>query len=106
MADTLKRLAGPTLLPTGETTLYTVPGGTTATILSIHVGNNDSVARTLKLGIGADAAGTRFVPNTSIDPTESYDWDGKLVMAAGETLRATPSANNVLTATVSGVEST
>lgn len=104
MADTAKRLAGPALVTSGESTHYTVPGSTTAIIRSIHIVNTTTSTATVSLSIGADAAGTRLLSATPIPPNATYDWSGFLVMAAAETLRAQSGTNNALAITVSGVE--
>lgn len=106
MADTAKRLGGPDDIPNSEVTLYTVPGATTAIIRNIHIANTTGTAATIKMSIGADAAGTRILGDLSIPANGTYDWSGFMVLAAAETLRATGGTNNALTATVSGVEVT
>lgn len=106
MADTAKRLGGPDDIPNSEVTLYTVPGSTTAIIRNIHIANTTGTAATIKMGIGADAAGTRFLGDFSVPANGTYDWSGFLVLATGETFRATGGTNNALTVIVSGVEVT
>lgn len=106
MTDTAKRLGGPALVANSEGTLYTVPGVTTAILRNIHIVNTTATAATIKMSIGADAAGTRILGDLSIPANSVYDWSCFLVMAAAETLRATGGTNNALTATVSGVEVT
>lgn len=106
MTDTAKRI-GPSSVANTETTLYTVPASTTTIIRSIRVANTTASAATLKMSIGADAAGTRLLPDLSIPPNSVYLEDGFLaVMTAAETLRATGGTNNALTVTVNGVEVT
>ena len=106
MADTAKRLGGPEAIGTSEETLYTVPGSTTAIIRNIHIANTTTSAAAIKMSIGADAAGTRILGDLSVPANGTYDWSGFMVLAAGETLRATGGTNNALTVTVSGVEVT
>jgi len=106
MTDTAKRLAGPTSVPNSETTLYTVPGATTATLLGMRIVNTTGSDATIKMSIGPDAAGTRILSDYTVLANDAYDWQGFLVLAAGETLRATGGTNNALTATVSGIETT
>lgn len=103
MTDTPSRIVGPFSINNVEDTLYTVPGATTAIIRNIHIANTSGTAATLKLGIGADAVGTRLLGDVSIPANGTYDWSGFLVMAATETLRATAGTDNVLTITVSAV---
>jgi hypothetical protein len=106
MTDTAKRLAGPESIGNSEETLYTVPAATTAILRNIHIANTTSSAATIKLSIGADAAGTRILSDLSVPANGTYDWSGFLVLAATETLRATGGTNNALTLTASGVEVT
>lgn len=106
MADTAKRHAGPLLLTTAEQTLYTVPASTTAIVRGIRIANTSAAAVTVKLSIGADAAGTRLMSDVPIPANSVYDWSGFLVLATANTLRGQAGTTNVLTITVSGVEVT
>ena len=103
MTDTASRIVGPFSVNNTEDTLYTVPGATTAILRNIHIANTTSSAATIKLGIGADAAGTRLLSDFSVPANGTYDWTGFLPMAATETLRATGGTDNALTITVSAV---
>lgn len=107
MADTAKRLGGPDDIPTTETTLYTVPSSTTAVLRNVRIANTTTSAATIRLSIGAYAAGTALMTDVSIPANSVYMEDGFLaVLTAAETLRATGGTNNALTVTVSGVEIT
>lgn len=106
MADTPVRMVGPDDIPNSTTTLYTVPGSTTAIVRNIHIANTTSSAASIKMSIGADSAATRILGDTVIPANGTYDWSGFMVLATGETLRATGGTNNALTVTVSGVEVT
>lgn len=107
MADTAKRLAGPTQPGTSTGTLYTVPASTTTILRNIHVANNTAAAVTFTLAIGTAAtAANRLYDAVSIPANSTLDWSGFLVLAAAETLQALASAGTSLTVTVSGVEVT
>lgn len=106
MADTLKRLCGPTSLTNAAATVYTTPGSTTTVIRDITVANTTGSAATFTLSIGADAAGTRLFSAVSIPANSTLQRTGSVVLAAGETLQAYSGTNAALTLTVSGVEST
>lgn len=106
MADTLKRLAGPSALTTSAATYYTVPSSTTATLRSIHVCNETATAATLTLSIGADGAGKRLFYQVSIPGNGFLDWSGVQVMSAAEVVQALSGTSSALTLTISGVEST
>lgn len=105
MADTLKRLAGPTLLTATAVTVYTVPAATTGVVRAIHVTNETGAPATFTLSVGVDGAGKRMfyqVPVANADM--GLDWTGNLVLAAGEVLQAYSGTASALTLIVSGVE--
>jgi hypothetical protein len=104
VADTARRLAGPSALGTSAATVYTVPGATTAILRCIHVANTTAGALGFTASIGADAAGTRMWSAQPVPANGSLDWSGFQVMAATEVLQAYGSGAG-LTLTVSGVES-
>jgi hypothetical protein len=103
MTDTASRVVGPILLTNSSVTLYTVPSSTTAILRSIHIANTSGSAATVKLSIGADAAGTRLLGDYSIAANATYDWSGFIPLAAAETFRGQSGTTNVLTITVSAV---
>lgn len=103
MTDTAKRI-GPASIANAEGTLYTCPAATTAMIQWIHIANVTGSPATVKLSVGADAVGTRLLPDLSIPANSTYDWTGFLPLAAAETLRATGGTNNALTFTAGAVE--
>jgi hypothetical protein len=104
LADTAKRLAGPTALGTTATTVYTVPGSTVTILRGIHVANTTAGALGFTASIGSDAAGTRLWSAQSVPANGSLDWSGFQVMSTADVLQAYGSATG-LTLTVSGVES-
>lgn len=103
MADTASRIIGPILLTNSSVTLYTVPSSTQAIVRLIHIANTSGTAATVKLSIGADAAGTRLLGDLSIAANGTYDWSGFLPVAAAETIRGQSGTTNVLNITVSAV---
>ena len=104
MADTAKRLSGPTALTTSAATQYTVPGSTKAILRSIHVANESATERTFTLSIGTDGAGKRLFKDVPVAAGDSFDWSGFIVLDAAEVIQALASANTALTLTISGVE--
>jgi hypothetical protein len=108
MADTAKRLAGPSSGTGAEATLYTAPtaaAGAVAILRNIRVANNSTAAQTFSMSIGADAAGVRLYPTGFAVPGSGiHDWSGFQVLSSGETLRWIGNGN--LTISVHGVEST
>jgi len=106
MADTAKRLSGPTLLTAAAVTQYTVPASTTAILRDIHVANETGTAATFTMSIGTDAAGKRLFMGFSIPGNQSFDWSGFIVMVAAEIIQAYSGTASALTLTTSGVEVT
>ncbi len=105
MTDTAVRLGGPASLTTSSATLYTVPASTKTVVRSIHLTNTSASQVTgIKLSIGADAAGTRFLGDVVMVANSTYDWSGFLVLAAAEILKGQAGTTNVITYTISGVE--
>jgi len=62
------------------------------------------LARDFTLSIGADAAGTRLFSSVSVARDSVLDWQGEVVLNAGETIRAFASAAGDLTITTNGSE--
>jgi hypothetical protein len=104
VADTAKRVAGPTLLTATAATVYTVPASTTTTLRNIHVSNETASAATFTMSIGTDAAGKRLFTALSIPGNQVFDWSGFIVLAAAELIQAFSGTASALTLTVSGVE--
>jgi hypothetical protein len=104
MADTLKRLYGPTVLTSSAATKYTVPGSTTTTVRTIIVTNGTASSSTFTLSIGADATGTRLFDAVTVPSHDTFTWSGILVLAAAEVIQAlSPAALNL---TLVGIETT
>lgn len=106
MADTAKRLSGPSALTTGAVTQYTVPGSTVTILRSIHVNNTHaSTTANFTMSIGTSAAGTQLFTAHPIPAGSTLDWSGFIVLNAADTIQALGSATT-LTLTMSGVEVT
>lgn len=103
MADTAKRLAGPSQLPTAASTAYTVPGGTTAIVRNMHFVNTTGADKALTLSIGVDAAGTRLYSATPIAANGTLDWNGFCTLAAAEIIQWFSDVAGI-TGSISGVE--
>lgn len=108
MADALTRLAGPLALAAAAADVYVAPGaGAVVSVRAIHVTNESAAVHTFRLSIGNDAAGTRLFCDVEVEPgSAGFDWDGLVVLAAGENLQAYASAAAALTLVISGVVST
>lgn len=104
MADTLKRLAGPSLLTASAATVYTVPASTTTTLRNIHVANETATSATLTMSVGTDGAGKRIFMAVPVLGNDVIDWSGVIVLAAGEVVQAFSGTASALTIVVSGVE--
>lgn len=106
MADTPKRLAGPAQLTAASAIQYTVPASTTTIVKQIILHNSDTSGRTVTVGVGVDAAGTRVLNGVIMAAGEILSIDCWLVLGAAETLRAHASVASVVQITVNGVEVT
>ena len=103
MADAASRVAGPVALGAAAATIYTVPAATQAILRSIHVSNETAAVHTFRVSIGADGAGKRLFYDQPVQPGDSFDWSGFIVLAATEVLQAYADTGAALTITVSGV---
>lgn len=108
MADTPKRLIGPTQSGTADnSSAYTVPALTTTIVRSIHVSNPTGSAVTVTVAVGTTAtAANRFLDAFSVPAGNTFDWSGFLVLAAAEVLNVKVGTATAVTITVSGVEVT
>lgn len=106
MADTLKRLSGPTALTTSAVTKYTVPALTTTIVRSIHVCNETGVDHAFTLSIGTDGAGKRLFMAQPVLANDSFDWTGNIVLDPADILQALADVGTGVTLVISGIEST
>lgn len=104
MADTAKRLSGPTALTTSAVTQYTVPASTTAILRSVHVANESASTSWFTVSIGIDGAGKRLWFQQDVPAKSSFDWSGFIVLAAGEVIQALAQTATSNTLAISGVE--
>jgi hypothetical protein len=105
MADVAKRLTGPALITNSGTTVYTVPASTTTTVRNIHAcytGSSTSV--TFTLGINGVTTALSLYYQFALPERGTLDWSGFLVLNAGDTVQALASTTNVVSLTISGVE--
>lgn len=105
MADAYKQLYQGQLAAT-VTTLYTVPGSTSAIVKHITVVNNDSTTRTFTLYRGGTAATNVITSAMALPAGGSAEWDGTMALAAAETIRGIGSVATMLTVTIDGDEVT
>jgi len=104
MADTLTRFYGPALLSDSSSTLITVATNHKYVLRHIHISNPTGAAATVTLGIGTDAAGTRWLDAFSIPAGNTYDWSGSLVLDSTEVFKGHSGTASVLNITISGVD--
>lgn len=106
MPETYKKLAQAQPAITA-TTLYTVPGGTTALIRHIAVVNTSAIAAlTIELYHDGSTTTYQILPAVELGIHHFAQWDGVIVMEAGDTLQAKAGAASNVTVTVYGVEVT
>jgi len=108
MADTYKRVARTSSSAAGATTVYTVPGATTALVKKIHLSNNSGVSGTVKLHhveSGGSADGTNVIlPTVTLGNNEQAIDDGPFVMETGDTLQILADGTNAITINVYAAE--
>lgn len=105
ISSTPVRLCAPTALTGTEATLYTAPTGTglEAVIRNIHIVNTAAADRTLRMSIGAYAAGTALFTDLTVPANDAMSLDVYIGLNSAETLRASAPSSG-LTVTVMGVE--
>lgn len=97
MARLAKRIVGPIQLAAATATIYTVPAATRAVIRKISIHNPEGgSSRTYTLGIGADAAASRFRDAKTIAVGETVDIFGPITLEAAELLKGHASAATAL----------
>jgi hypothetical protein len=104
MTDTFKKLyqGQP---GTSATTLYTVPGSTTAIVKHISIVNTASGStHTIRLWHDGTANSNLILPVVTMASGGFATFDGTILMEASDTLSAQADAGTVLTVTVYGDE--
>ncbi len=109
MADTYKRLNTTRTFTSGTaTTIYTVPGATTALIRKILISNNGTVSGTVKLhhvesGGAADATNV-ILPTVTLSANEHCVDEAPFAMSTGDIIKAVGDGTNAITINVYGIE--
>jgi hypothetical protein len=106
MATTFKNVS---LSLSGSTfTVYTVPAATTAIIIAAHVTNADSTARTVTISYydTSRAAEVPLANAVSIPVNSAFEPVSKLVLQAGDYIRASSSSSNLVHIVLSVLEIT
>lgn len=105
MANTFKNAKA--LLTTSLADVYTVPSATTAIVIGVHVANKDTANRALDM-VWTDASdsntATTLAEAIIVPENAAYEPVGKLVLEAGDKIRASASAGSALEVTVSVLE--
>jgi hypothetical protein len=109
MADTYKRLNTTTTFSSGAgTTIYTVPGATTALVRKVQVINPGSSAGTVKLhhvpSGGAAGNGNIILPTVSLGVNEHGVDEAPFAMATGDFIVAVGDGTNTITINIHGIE--
>lgn len=106
MAGTLKKIAGPTYLPSSVANIYTPPASTILTIIRhIHIANATGAAVTFTLyvgGTGGSTGGTELFKAFSVGANSAFDYYGMLLMTSTDFLTGLASAATSLTILVEG----
>ena len=108
MADASARVYGPAQPGTGNGTLYTVPGATSAVIRHIRVANTTAAAATISLAVNGTAATAAncLLSVFSVPANGVHDWSGFLHLSATDTIQGLQGTSGALTVTISGVLTT
>jgi hypothetical protein len=93
-------------VPASATTLYTVPAVTTAIVKHIRAVNGTASDRTLKLWHDGTADANLILPAATIVAGGWAEFDGNILMEAGDTLSGQASVATAITVTVYGDEVT
>lgn len=92
-------------LATSAATIYTVTAGKEAIIGNIKIVNEGTVASSWQLFIGGTAASNAITsPTWMLNPGEMEEWDGKLGLAAANTIAGVAAVASSLTCTILGLE--
>lgn len=111
MPDTYKRLNTTRTFTSGSgTTIYTVPGSTSALVRKIQVSNNGTATAIAKIhhvqsGGSADATNV-ILPATTLGINEHGMDDVPFTMAAGDSIVAIGDGTNAVTINLYGLEAT
>lgn len=100
MADTLKKLAGTTAVPTANTTVYTVPANTTTVVTEIFTSNGTGSPCWLTLYLG----GVMLIAAKGVLANDSLVIKLNTVLEAGATIVVQAQTANALGVYISGVE--
>lgn len=93
------RIFGPSLVPTGPSTIFTNAGTERVRIAVIWVSNPTASAVSLTVSINADAVGTRIIGTNTVPniPANSVTpFYGPFVLHPSETMQVSAGTNNVL----------
>lgn len=105
MANTFKNAKA--ALGTALADVYTVPSATTAIVIGVHVANIGTADHTLDM-VWTDASdsntATTFAEAIVVPENAAYEPIGKLVLEAGDKIRANADASSALEITVSVLE--
>jgi hypothetical protein len=103
MADTLKRIFGPSNIPAGANTLFTGTASHVYTIKSITILNPTARAISVKLGMNGITDDKLFLPWVEIAAGGMGEYHGLKVMSGTETIQANATLSG-LTISVSGLD--
>lgn len=103
MADNYKVLAQGQLSNVAGV-LYTVPGGGMAIVSRIVLVNTDTGAHTATLFVNGTAAANEIMPATSINPADRITDEGRMTLAATNTIQGVADVASKVTYTIFGLE--
>lgn len=105
MARLFKRLFGPTTIPTAAATAFTSSAGQTSKITELIISQPAAgLAKTVRVSVGADAAGTRSVEYPIPAGAGTYILNPGLTVTGTEIVQISSTAdNNVAVITANGM---
>jgi len=101
--EVLMRIAGPSNIASGTSTLFTGTASHRYTVKQITIVNPTAGAITYKLGIGGVTDAVLIMPAVTLQAGEYTTFDGLLVLSGTETLQANATATGG-TFTMSGLD--
>jgi hypothetical protein len=97
------------LITTSQVTIYTVPGASQDVVKGMDLANTSASAVTVSVDFvpsgNSVSAATKIFASVSIPPNSTLHWTGTQVLNTGDFISVIAGTTNVVTISVSGLES-
>src|SRR3990167_5784087 len=104
MADTLSRLAGPSQVASGTSTIFTVPSAHIYTVKYITIMNQAGTPTAVEMGINGVANSNLIFPTTQFNPSGGTAYfECTFIFTATDTLQINVSQGSAITVSVHGI---